>query len=336
MSVTTTEIAKRLGLSQPTVSRILNNKHGHYHAPETRRRVLEMAAEMNYRPNAIARALQKGRTETIAVASTFTGSLTDGNLYFAELIDGILSSARRHDYNVLLRATNKPEKLRTAIMGDGQADGCIWVAPRVDEPLLADLARGDAPLVVVAARVEKASACVLADNRQAIEIVLDHLQSLGHRDLAFIFETNLEGLYETSERMAAFKSLCAERGLSGRLTHLWDMRQMLAAPRESIPTAILGWNDNVAMAAIKDAHEAGMRVPEDISIVGFDSTHFCDTATPTLTSVYQPVREIGHNAVELLLDSIREGAEETHRQRVRIFPCRLDIRGSTGPARTSS
>ena len=334
MPPTAKEIANRLGLSQPTVSRILNRKDNVRHSPETRRRVLDMAAEMNYRPNAIGRALQQGRTATIAVASTFTGSLTAGNLYFAELLDGILSESARRDYNVLIHSGIKPEKFKNAIFGDGQADGCIWVAPRSDDPIASELAHTNAPVVVVASRTEHASACVLANNYQAMEMVLGHLSGLGHRRVVFVYETKPEGLFEVTERMEAFKSACLHFGIKGSLTHFENIPGYFSVKTGASPTAALGWNDNIAITIMEEAQASGLRIPEELSVVGFDSTHFCDTVTPALTSVYQPTREIGERAVDLLISVIENELTKSTDpdEKIHLFPCRLDIRGTTGPA----
>jgi DNA-binding LacI/PurR family transcriptional regulator len=338
MSVTAKEIAKRLGLSQPTVSRVLNNKHGIHHSPETRRRVLDMAAEMNYRPNAIARALQLGRTETISVVSTFTGSLIEGNLYFAELLDGILSAARTRDYNVLVRSTLRAEKLKNAIMGDGQSDGCLWVGPYRDDPLLGELSKANAPVVLVAARAQDAAACILADNYQAMDMVVTHLADLGHRRIVLVNATVPAGLFEFQERMAAFEAACHKHGVAGSIAHHCDIRRIVTGDRATIPTAAIGWNDNIAITAMQEIQATGFQIPEDISVVGFDSTHFCDTVTPALTSVHQPISRIGEYAVETLIAAIERTGGKTDAPEPRplkLFPCRLDVRGTTGPARTS-
>jgi LacI family transcriptional regulator len=303
-------------------------------SPETQQRIRSAAVALGYRPNALARSLQRQRTQTLLLAMYSVPNITR-SAFHGEVLDGVLSRSLALGYDVTIHAVRKEDAEKPGVLGDGRADGCLWVAPWLDDAAVAALPTAGRPGVILYARVQGDWTCVVADNRQGTDAAVGHLAGLGHERLLFLDGSEGWQPYDCRERSAAFVVACEERGLRGDVIPLRDLAHRLASRRAQRPTGLIGWHDPVAVRAMRCARECGLAVPADLSVIGFDSTPACDAAQPPLTSVHQPIREMAERAVDLLTARIdMEPPEDASGPAAGIltFPCRLDVRGSTGPA----
>lgn len=350
------DVAHAAGASRGVVSSVLNgNRHATTRVSlETQERIRKTAASLGYRPNALARSLQRRQTHNILFASYFVSALlpVHGGGFYVELLDGALTAATRRGYDLMIHLVHQNDPEKAAVLGDGRADGGIWIAPSVDDPVVPRLRRElDWPLVIFGGRFPGVTANVIADNFQAMELAVEHLYRLGHRRLAFVSQSNLS--YECVERWEAFADACARCGLDARRIMATQTepdengrRQIIGesimAPlldQSSRPTGIIAFNDSLAASVMQYAHQIGLKTPRDLSVIGFDSTPSCDSYTPPLTSVRQPVGTMAKRCVEILIEefdpvesTMTRGEGSGDDVRVETFPCCLDIRQSTGPA----
>lgn len=326
------KVAELAGVSVATVSRTL--KTPDVVAPGTRDKVLAAVEQADYRPNLTAVQFRSQRTRNLVVLVP-----TIANTFFARVIGGIQEAAQRRGYGILLCNTLGDERTEQAYAGlvsTRQADGLIQL--RAYDPFTST--RGQArPPMVNACEVLDEAPCptIKLDNRAAARAVTEHLLALGHRRVGMIKGPRNSPL--TRDRLLGFQDALAAAGLlpdeslvcPGDFTPPSGHRaagELLS--RADPPTAIFCENDEMAMGAMRRIKEAGLRIPEDISVAGFDDIAFASFCDPPLTTIAQPAEDFGREAVALLLDIIddRGDAADEHR----IMPFELVIRESTGPA----
>jgi LacI family repressor for deo operon, udp, cdd, tsx, nupC, and nupG len=330
------EVARRAGVSASTVSRVLSRPG--VVSPDTRRRVLETVEAMGYAPNSVARNLRTRRSDKILV------TVPDiSNPFFSLIIQGIEGAAQRAGYTVLLGNTQHDEKHEeryARMLKRKEADGLIFLGhriPRAAAELVAALAPRCAP-VVHGCEYSPALgvASVHIDNAGAAADAIDHLYSLGHRRIGvvtgpLISPLSRDRLLGTTERA---KSLGAEDDLIVRHGDFTiESGAMLAdglLARTDAPTAVFCFSDEMAIGVIASARRRGLRVPDDLSVVGFDDIRFARHLDPPLTTISQPMREIGEGTVRLLLEILR--GDEIKPVSVTL-PHQLTIRSSTAPPR---
>ena len=330
--VTLKEVAKHVGLTPGTVSAVLNNSAASRSIPDTtRQRILAAARELNYRPNMLARSLRVQRTFTIGVILQEIG-----DAYGSSVVSGIEEILRERDF-FFLTVAHRHDKRQLQTYSDllisRGVEGFITVDTSISEkPAL--------PTVAVAGHKYVADVTnITLDHRKAAEIALHHLKSLGHEKIAF-----LRGQVESSDSAVRWEAICAvaqEMNITIRpelVVHLEgkDSTPELGYPfgkqllsRNILFTALFAYNDISAIGAMRAFQEAGKRVPEDISVVGFDDINFSSFARPALTTVRQPLRKMGRIAAKVLLDWIEGRSEYT--PEIAIEPD-LVIRNSTAPA----
>ena len=333
MPVTMREVAARAGVTPTVVSRVLHNKATSIRVSEaTAERVRVAARDLGYRVNVMARNFRERQTMMIGVLHgmgfprmEFSGR----SRYFAVLMDGIVEGAFEHGYSVTLCPKLLGDHPEDA-MSDGRFDGLVWYSTHPSEENHQMIESCSTPLVLIhtpAETFDNRFASALCDNFQGVGLAVDHLVELGHRRIAFAHDQ----FGELDIRLNAFRAHMERHGLtvsdSDVIEVPWDGTQgrdyFLGGPRH---TAIVGAHDSIAGVLLEGAARYGIRVPEDLSITGFDSTRFCDELRPALTSVSQPLSVLGRCAVEMLVKRIN-GETVLHPQV--IFPCGLDIRGST-------
>lgn len=330
-TITMQDIAQASGVSQSTVSRVLNNTATSVPiAAATRRRVLDVAERLGYRPNPLARGLRGAKTMLLGV---IVREISDP--VFTVTVDAISTAARRRDYNVVLgTAHSRADEaiaLR-AVLETRHCDGIVVVGDMRDQPrLLSDLRAARVPVVILWQGLELAGAATInIDNRGGIASAVDHLAGLGHVRFGFI---GGDPLGDIREREAAFVERLAAHGLSADPALMApatnDPRAGAAAfralmDRPEPPTAIITATDQVAVGALYAAHSVGVGVPEQVSIVGFDDIPMAEYTAPPLTTVHQPFDDIAEVAVQFVLD---DPSPDNHR----IFATALTIRATTGP-----
>ncbi len=335
MPVTIKDIAKRTGKSITTVSRAL---HGYNDvSPETRDLIMRVAEEMGYTPNLLAQRLQKQRTDTIGfILPTFGPRFSDP--FFSEFLAGIGSTTSKYGYDILV-STQPPgerelEVYRRKVTGR-QVDGFVLVRTRCQDPRI-DFLKEAGVLFVAFGRTEGELdyPYVDEDGEDGMLKLTRHLIEHGHHRIAYISPPMT--LMFARDRWRGVKRALDEAGLSlpeeylltGNLTQRSGReaaRQLLVLPEP--PTAIIAGNDLMALGAMSAIQERGMVVGEDIAVAGFDDIPMSEATHPPLTTVHQPIYQIGSLVTEILIKLIR--GDEPEQTQYLLKP-RLMIRQSCG------
>lgn len=298
------EVAKLAGVSTATVSRVLNNIN--VVSPATRALVTAAAKKLNYQPNLHARSLAGRKTNTVGLV---VSNLE--NPFFFDIFQALEARAHLHDYEVLIANTGyQPEQLRRSVqtMIGRRVDGLALVVSEMNATLLAELLHYTNRVVFfdVGARGRN-RARIRVDYGRGTEATVDYLYQLGHRRLAFLGHHS--SLAPTSEREQAFIAAASARTRTVWKTaatqdSLEGGRQGAAQILQSgfAPTAIVCVNDLIAVGALRELRERGLRVPEDISVTGFDGITLGEFCAPALTTVSIPRDRIGSLTFGLLVD----------------------------------
>ncbi|WP_280562897.1 LacI family DNA-binding transcriptional regulator [Chromohalobacter sp. 48-RD10] len=325
------KVAELAGVSVATVSRAL--KTPDVVSPGTRDRVLVAVEQAGYRPNLTAVQFRSQRTRNLVVLVP-----TIANTFFSRVIGGIQEAAQQRGYGILLCNTlgdECTERAYASMVSTRQADGLIQL--RAYDPFTASHGKTRSPMVNACEVLDEAPCpTVKLDNRAAARAVTEHLLTLGHRRIGMIKGPRNSPL--TRDRLLGFQDALAVADLMpddslvcpGDFTPSSGHRaagDLLS--RTNPPTAIFCESDEMAMGAMRRIKEAGLRIPEDISVAGFDDIAFASFCDPPLTTIAQPAEDFGREAVALLLDIIddRDDAADKHR----IMPFELVVRESTGP-----
>ncbi|GAA4263104.1 LacI family DNA-binding transcriptional regulator [Dactylosporangium darangshiense] len=308
---TIADVASRANVSTAAVSKVLRNAYGV--SPAMQERVRAAIAELGYRPHAAARGM-RGQTYTIGVL------IPDlRNPFFPELIEGIGEHLAATDYQALLGpggSTPESQARITEAMIDRRMDGLIMIAPVVPRAQLEATAR-TVPTVVIGRHGRSAEFdAVVDDDVTGAGLIVDHLADLGHRRIAHIeHRDTTRGIPTTmpqTVRADGYRQAMARRGLTDEIDVVPSTyseaggyaaaRELLARPRR--PTAIFAGADVAAIGVLNAVHEAGLRIPEDISVAGYDNTSIAAMGPISLTSVDQDGRLMGSNAARLLLERV--------------------------------
>jgi LacI family transcriptional regulator, galactose operon repressor len=327
------EVAESAGVSYATVSHVINNTR--LVSQETRERVLAAMDALNYHPNELARSLRQGKTHTIGLV------LPDSaNPFFAEISRGIEDEAFKKGYSVFLCNTEldtQRELFYVDVLSKKQVDGIIFVAAGDQADSLDFLLRRSMPVVMIDRNVPNVEVdAVLTDNQLGGFLATRHLIELGHKRIACI--AGPSSITPSAERMIGYRRALEEAGLS------YDENLILRGdyhaqsgldithsiltmnPR---PTAIFALNDLMALGALRAAAEANYSVPRDLAVVGYDDLELAQFTNPPLTTIAQPKKEIGAQAVYLLVDRIAQKGRPTSRL---VLAPELIIRRSTKEA----
>jgi len=331
------DLAKHLGLTKGTVSAVLNNSPYAKAIPQhTKDRIFAAAQELNYHPNFFARTLRKKRTYTVGVICAEIG-----DAYGSVVISGIeeVLSERKYFFVTVVHHHNQDlMRQYTDILKIRGSEGFITIDTTLS-------ATPPLPTIAVSGHRELDDVTnITLDHVHAAKTVLGHLTDLGHREIAVIkgqpLSIDSESRWEAIAEVARQSGIELQQDLIIQLpgddpspqTGYQTAKQLLV---RNVPfTALVCYNDISAVGAIRAIKETGMRVPEDISVVGFDDIHEAAYHLPSLTTVRQPMRKIGAMAAEALIDRI-EGTGNGHVPGILVAP-ELVIRESTGPARKPS
>lgn len=321
------DIAQRAGVSPSTVSRALN-RPGRV-SQETARRIRAAARELNYRANPIARALPTGRTHTLALMLT---DLT--NPFVFEIVRGAQTAAGAAGYTLaVVQSQESPDREAEVISNlSGSVDGFLLAASRLSDKEIQALA-AERPTAVINRVVERVDS-VVPDVGSGISEALSQLDQLGHRQLAFlsgpvtswISAARWDAIFEGAVRRSI--NIVEIAGSSPTVAGGCDA---FARVRASGATAVLAYNDLMAIGLMREAQGAGLRIPDDLSIIGFDDIFGSDFTTPPLSTVRAPLAEMAACAVGSLLRGLVAAPDETA-QATSLLRTELLLRGSTGPA----
>jgi DNA-binding LacI/PurR family transcriptional regulator len=330
--VTMRDVATATGVSQSTVSRVLSGAPTVVPiAPETRERVLAAASRLGYRPNPLARGLRGSRTMLLGV---IVREITDP--FFAVAVEAISHEAGRLGYNVVLGTAHAraDEALALwAVLEARHCDAIVLLGDMRDQPrVIEDLRTSQVPVVALWEGSQPTEIpSVSVDNRAGIDAVMDHLLGLGHRRIAFAGGRRLGDIAEREEAFIDAATRSGERPRKGYIRSTNNSPksggEMLSAllDMSQPPTAIVFATDVLALGGLHEAHKRGLRVPEDLSITGFDDIPLAAYAVPALTTVRMPVREMVAVAVAMVIEHEGELARPTNP----ILSPSLVVRAST-------
>lgn len=337
MPVTIRDVAEKLDLSVTTVSRALAGYDDV--AESTRQRVIQMADEMGYTPSHAARQLRRKRTDTIGLIFPTLGKRFS-DPFFNEFMAGVGDEASQHNYDLLVSVAEPGEPERSTYqrwVQSRRVDGFVLVRIRRQDWRIQYLSDASFPFMSFGrSQTINGAPHIGVDGRAGMLALTRHLTSLGHRNIAFIgappdltlsrdrFEGYREGLQEIG--VDPDRSLMLEGQLTRSAGYTAARRLLDHNPR---PSAIIGINDLTALGAIRAAQELGLEVGREIAIAGFDGTEAGEHSTPPLTTVSQPVYEIGSTVCRTLIDIISQKPPEQLQQLVEPA---LVIRESTAAA----
>ncbi|ANS64477.1 LacI family transcription regulator [Streptomyces lincolnensis] len=335
---TMADVARSAGVSVATVSHVLNDTRPVL--PHTRQAVLDAIDELGYTPNTLARSLVTSRTRSIGLAVSAIS-----NPYFTEILQGVEAAALEHGYSLLIADPHDdPEHERKVVqlLHERRVDGMI-VAPSADpRELVSYLRRHDVPAVFLDRVVDSPEGDgprfdqVCADSAEPTAELVGHLTGLGHRRIGLV--AGRPGLSTTRERITGYRHGLAAAGLS------YDERLVVHGDSESEggrratsallslvvpPTALVTANNAMTLGALRALREHGLSVPDDIALCCFDDFAWADLFTPRLTAIAQPSKDIGAQAVRVLLE--RLAAPDRPARTVRLA-CAFVHRGSCGCA----
>ncbi|XID91253.1 LacI family DNA-binding transcriptional regulator [Paenibacillaceae bacterium WGS1546] len=327
MKVSILDVAKKSGLSVVTVSRVLNRSPSV--RPKNREKVLRAMEELDYRPNASARSLASGRTGIIGLTlATLNDSVLDAIV--KEINDGLAE----HGYFLALSISQGDEdSFRRSMFQEDRVDGVILLSPENSDVYVKELKKRKIPFVIVDSQQRRLSASmVIVNNYKGGYDATKHLIGLGHKDIAYI--SGPDALLSSRERERGYLAALDEAGLkpyaieqgqfeisSGyRIASRW-----IESGRR--PTGVFAADDFIAIGVMDAYKNAGLRIPRDVSIVGFDDQIYASEFSPKLTTVRLPFDKIGKQGVDLLLQLIKE---PTKRNATIEFDPELVVRESTG------
>ncbi len=337
VAITLKDVAERAGVSIRTVSNVVNDYE--HVTDEMRQRVQIALKELNYQPNISARYLRNKRSGMLAYA------IPDlSNVYFSDIGNAIIAAAEEHAYSVLIDHTNgerEKEKLVVHGLRPHMIDGVI-LSPLALEPEDMITRQREIPVVLLGERfLNVPYDHVTYDNVIAARIAVEHLIGLGRRRIAALGMQRISiGETETARfRLQGYMQALTDAKLAidqelivrdiptfSRVNGARGVRQLLALP--SPPDAIFCFNDLIALGAIRALHDAGLRVPEDVAVIGFDDIEDGRFMIPSLTTIAPDKKRIGELAVSFLLGRIN-GTRVGPPERAEV-PCKLTVRESTG------
>jgi LacI family transcriptional regulator len=331
-------IARKAGVSRSTVSRVINDSPNV--SEQTRQRVLAIIEQEDFHPNAAARALVRRRTDILGVViPTSANVFFSDNNYYPLILAGLGDAIRQLDYAMLMwlgEVTHSDQHLMRKLSNPHLTDGLIFVSLPNDHPLYSKLDRLRQPYVMIDRPFNnlERSSYVSVDNMRAAEIATAHLIQLGRRRIAHI--TGMMTISDAHDRLTGYKNALRAAGLpvdyrmivESVFNYESGYRAMqVLLPHK--PDGLFAANDTAAAGALQAIYEAGLRVPEDISVVGFDDVDIAVKTTPPLTTIRQPVSAKGEAAARLLVDLINGRVSAP--QHI-ILPTELIIRQSCGAA----
>ncbi|MDY7041198.1 MAG: LacI family DNA-binding transcriptional regulator [Chloroflexota bacterium] len=340
--ITIADIARRADVSKTTVSRVLNNK------PDvdkgTRERILRIIEETGYVANAMARGLRHQRTGRIGlllyiyVHGIHAHRLHIASEYYFEMIRGVAYRAEELGYNLVLYTSLAWEgalSRLTYLCRAREVDGLILMGAGEMQPLIEVLNRESLPFIVVNQRIaeDPTVSYIAPDNERGAYQATRHLIELGHRRIAYISrpaDVGTDADRQRGYRLALDEanlhfdaSLCSEA--SFELGSGYQAMERLLN-LDSRPTSVFAFNDPLAIEALHAIHDRGLRIPQDVAVVGFDDVHSAAVVIPSLTTVHQPLFETGAEAMDRLISLLCQ--EETEPTRV-VMPVKLIVREST-------
>lgn len=321
--VTMKDIAKKSGVSQATVSRVISGNVSVN--PEIKRKVMEWVRKLDYKPNIIAQSLVKNKSLLIGVI------ITDiSNPFFSDVIKSVESEAAKYGYSIILCNTDwnlDKEKKYISIMKSYNVDGILIVPSNAKDTYFKSLKNINIPIVVITQNIDGFN-CVSISHYLSAKDVAKHLISMGYSKFVFVGS-------EEDEKCRGFKDEIESSGfkmendffaVSDKAVNT-DLKELLESDLKNEDIGIFAYNDIEALVVLHLLKEMKVEIPEKIALVGFDNTFISKEVSPTLSSVAQPIEEIGRQSVEILIDNIC-GKKDVQEKHIIIEP-RLVVRESS-------
>ena len=332
-------MARRAGVSQTTVSFVMNDVRTEQISSATRQRVQQAASDLGYVPRAAARSLVRGRSNTLGLALVYPHEYIFINPYAPNLLTGISEVARLHNSRIMVEIIHEPAEIElvNTMLRSGEVAGMLQYHGATQDEVhdcLTTLTEAGFPLVSLEETKTDDLYSVAIDHMAGTRMVIEHLIGLGHRDIACI--TYAEDLTHSHERLSVFRQTLSAAGIPLRenlirhghyepATAVVAMRSLLQErPR---PTAVFGMNDMMAIGAMTAIREAGLRIPQDIAVAGYDDVRLSPFTEPPLTTARAPEVELGRRGAEMLFDLINDRTPPARQVKLHS---RLIVRESCG------
>ena len=336
MAPTLEEVAQSAGVSRSTVSRVINDQPNVH--PETRERVWQAIRESGYQPHAVARSLVTQRTQIIGMVISETVTTLFSDPFFPLFLRGATEACNSHRYQMMLSlfTTHADQQgMYERVVRNGYLDGVIVASAATDDRLIPKLLRDRVPFVSVGRYAGGSVHYVDVDNIGGARMAVEHLMRLGHRRIGTI--TGRLDMIHGQDRLAGYKDALQAHGvpIEGDLIAEGDyterggmtaMRQLLDAS----PTAVFIASDTMAIGALRVLREVGLRVPQDVALVGFDDIPISGAVLPPLTTIRQPIQQLGAVAVDVMVGLLESPPPEDSPTQTMILPTALAVRKSCG------
>ena len=337
------DVAREAGVSKTAVSFAFNSPDRL--APDTAERILGVADQLGYRPHPVARMLSQGETLTIGIVTPQALSVIFSNPFFGAFSEGVALAAEESGYALVF--ISPLHGSLAGAMRRATVDGVVAIGLSEDHPEVEQIRRAGVPMVLVDSGALPEHGSVGVDDTGGARAAAEHLIALGHRDVlvigvepaapsramdhAGVVARRLQGYRDAFEAAGAAipdaRIVVGPATIEGGRTALaraWD--------RGAMVTAVLAMSDVMAIGAMRALRDRGLAIPGDVSVVGFDDIDLAQHVDPPLTTVHQPIRRKGEEAVRVLLDVVRRGGARARPEHRRLAT-RLVVRGSSGPAR---
>ncbi|WP_078555520.1 catabolite control protein A [Bacillus alkalicellulosilyticus] len=331
MNTTIYDVAREAGVSMATVSRVVNGNPNV--KPATRKKVLEAIERLGYRPNAVARGLASKKTTTVGVIIPDISSI-----FFAELARGIEDIATMYKYNIILCNSDQNKDKEIHLINtllEKQVDGIIFMGAQIRDELADELKRSPVPIVLAATLdKEKSLPSVIIDYKQAVADAVTHLIANGHKRIGML-SGSLEDPVNGFQKFAGYREALEKSGIPfdeslvkiGDYTYDSGIEAMDSfLEMEDKPTAIFASSDEMALGIIHGAQDKGYHIPDDFEVIGFDNTRLATMVRPTLSTVVQPMYDIGAVSMRLLTKYMNKEEVQDH---IVELPHRIEFRKST-------
>ena len=333
MPLTLEDIAKICGVSRSTVSRVINEEQNV--SPKTREQVLAVIQQINFQPNLAARGLAMGKTRVLGLVIPMGVSALFTDPFFPLLIQGISSSCNTCDYSVMLWVDEPDYERRTLrqILYNGLVDGVIITSMLIDDPLTIALSEGKLPYLMIGRHPTNQNVnYVDIDNFNGSRQAVHHLMQLGRQRIATI--AGPHNMIAGMDRYRGYQAALREKNVEfnpaltveANFTEEGGYHAMQRLLCQK-PDAVFAASDIMAIGAMRALKEAGLRIPQDVAVIGFDDIPQARVNSPALTTVRQPIQRVGGMAAETLVDIIEHPESQP---RHIILPAELVIRGTCG------
>jgi DNA-binding LacI/PurR family transcriptional regulator len=336
------DVAREAGVSKTAVSFAFNSPERL--SAETAIRIREVADTLGYRPNPVARMLTQRQTMTLGVLTPQALAVIFSNPFFALFSEGVAHAAEELGYE--LHFISPLHGSLALAMGRATVDGVVAIGLSAEHPEVGQIRGAGLPMVLVDSDDLPEHSSVIVDDEAGARAAAEHVLGLGHRDILVIAvegpesptgQPQRQGV--TERRLRGYQAALDAADIALRSDHLVAGRASIEGGASAFqrawasgirPTAVLAMSDAMAIGAMRVAREQGLRIPDDLSVVGFDDIDLAAHVDPPLTTVHQPIRQKGADAVRLLLAEVEQ--REANRPEHLRLETRLIVRGSTGPA----